>query len=129
MGKGTRCRGNFRLLSLGRRDARRWLRGLLGLLHLLFPGAGLPLDQVYSHFDSLRLSGIDHPYTLQRAFLSPTWTADHVSRLQLSFQAGDLGPMMADVAGLGVVEEWTTVRSHAKHSDRQLYVQPGLWFF
>ena len=64
--------------------------------------------------------------TLQRAFLSPTWTADHVSRLQLSLQAGELGPVMADVPGLGVVQEWTTVRTHAKHSDRQLYIQPGL---
>ncbi len=67
--------------------------------------------------------------TLQRASGVADLDRDHVSRLQMSFQAGDLGTMMADVAGLGMVEEWTTVRSHAKHSDRQLYVQPGLWFF
>jgi hypothetical protein len=103
--------------------------GLLDLLHFLFPGTGLPLDQVHSHFDSLRLSGVHHPYDLAACFRVADLHCNHVSRLQLSFQTGDLGPVMTDVASLGAVDEWTTVRSHTKHSDRQLYVQPGLWFF
>ena len=34
--------------------------------------------------------------------------------------------MMADVPGLGILQEWATVRAHAKHSDGQLYVQSRL---
>ena len=131
-GKGNPVPRKFSLIvSIGRRDREGPVQRALAAVccHFLFPGAGLPFDQVYSHFDFLGLSGIDYPDDLAAGFLSPSWTADYVSRLQVSFQAGDLGAMMADVAGLGIVEEWTTVCAHAKHSDRQLYIQPGLWFF
>ena len=103
MGKGTLCRGNFRLVIAGRCDARCGLWSLRARLHFLFPGTGLPLEQVHSYFDSLRLSGIDHPYDLAASFLVADLDSDHVSRLQLGFQAGELGPVMADVPGLGMV--------------------------
>ncbi len=101
---------------------------LLGLLHFFFPGTGLALDQVYSHCNFLRLPGVDHPDHLAAGFLVADLHPDYVSRLQRSLQAGELGAMMADIPGLGILQEWTTIRTHAKHSDRQLYIQSGLWF-
>jgi hypothetical protein len=36
---------------------------------------------------------------------------------------------MAYVPGPNILQEWTTLCAHSKNSDRQLYIQPGLWFF
>jgi len=35
---------------------------------------------------------------------------------------------MADIPGLDTLQEWATIRTHAKHSDGQLYVQSRLRF-
>jgi hypothetical protein len=68
------------------------------------------------------LPGIDHPYHLAAGFLFANLHPDYVSRLQWSLQAEELGPMMADIPGLDTLQEWATIRTHAKHSDGQLYV-------
>ena len=36
--------------------------------------------------------------------------------------------MIADIAGVGILKEWTIIRAHAKHSDRQIYVDSRFWF-
>jgi len=47
--KGNPMPWKFSLVFVGRRNSGSGLRLLPGLLHFLFPGAGLLLDQVDSH--------------------------------------------------------------------------------
>ena len=93
-GKGNPVPGKLSLVfveRVGRRNsggavARR------SCCHLFFPGTGLPLDQVYSHLDFLRLPGIDHPYHLAAGFLFADLHPDYVSRLQLVSRPESLAP-------------------------------------
>jgi hypothetical protein len=121
--------GKLSFIDVGRRDSRSRFGGLLGLLHLFFPGAGLPFEQADSHFNFLRLPSIDHPDDLAAGFFVTELDADDLSRFQAALQARELGAMMANVSGPNILQEWTTLCTHPKYSDRQLDIQPGFWFF
>jgi hypothetical protein len=96
-------------------------------IQLFLPGTRLPLEHFDAHFDLLRGPRIHHPYHLAARLFVVKLHSDNVPGLELSFQSGELGAVIADVSGMSILGEWTTVRVHSKHSNREVYVNAGLW--
>ncbi len=91
-------------------------------------GQGCPSSMLTPTSIFCACPGIDHPYHLAAGFFVAKLHSDYVPRLQLCFQARELGAMIADVSGLSILGEWTTVRVHSKDSDREVHVNSGFWF-
>jgi hypothetical protein len=76
--------------------------------------------------DILQWARINHPHYLETGFPLSKLHANNVSSSQWMFDAGKLGAMFTDVAGVRVLKKGTTVSAHPPDTNQEVDIDTGL---